>query len=199
MTRFVQILPVLFLALASGRGALADSDKSQPGCRAAKEFLPFARLYSELQGDVESHLVYKDMKRIRRLACTGEYSANQTVSYPSGGTATLYAGKDGATWNWPNGRPITLYAYRNGATWNWPNGQLMTLYAYKMDSTWYWPNGRVITNYAGKKGASYFDPDGQTAIQNGPLLKNSAGELDMAPFLELVEGLSAELDEPRIP
>ncbi len=199
MTRFVQILPLLFLALASGRSALGDSDKTLPGCRAAKEFLPLARLYSEMQADSDSHIVYKEMKRIRRLACSGEYSMGQTMSYPSGGTATLYAGKDGATWNWANGKTLTLYAYRNGATWNWPNGQTMTLYAYRLDATWYWPNGQLLTSYAGRKGASYYTPDGRTAISSGPLMKTSTGELDMIAFVELLEDLSAEIQDPAIP
>lgn len=197
MSRFVQILSLVLLAMASG--AHGASDKSLPGCRAAKEFLPIARLYSEIQGDVDSHTVYKEMRRVRKLTCSGEFSDGQTVTYPSGGTATLYAGRDGATWNWSNGQSITLYAYRHGATWNWPNGQLMTLYAYRLDATWYWPNGRVITNYAGRKGASYYDSDGKTAISSGPELKTSSGELDMTAFLDIVEDLSAGTYDPRNP
>jgi hypothetical protein len=195
MAQAFRVLPFLILVAVSA-GSFGAPETEKFGCQATKEFTPLARLYSELEGDDEARKIYREMKRVKRLACLGSFRLNDTIVYPSGGTATLYAGREGATWNWSNGRFITLYTHRNGATWYWPNGQAITMYAYRPDSTWYWPNGRVITYYAGKKGASYYSPEGRTIVSSGPDLRNARGELDLVPFLEILEGLSAEVDVP---
>jgi hypothetical protein len=185
---------LIFLALAVTQAAPAVPN--HPGCSTATQFLPIARLYSEIDGGSDSQTAYREMKRVKRLSCLGSFREGDTISYPSGGTATLYAGKDGATWNWSNGRTITLYAHRNGATWHWPNGQAITLYAYRLGATWYWPNGQIITNYAGQKGATYYNQAGRSVVSSGPELRNPRGELDMEPFLDLLDGLAAEIEIP---
>ncbi len=181
----------------STHSVTAAESSPPPGCRATKEFVPLARLYSELERDAESRELYRQLKRAKRLSCEGAFKLNDTITYSSGARATLYAGRIGASWFWPNGRPVTLYLHKEGAIWTWPNGQTMTLYAYRMDTAWYWPNGRLITNRAGHKGAVYYDPDGRRIVSSGPLLKSAQGQLDLEAFLELVEGLAAEVDAPE--
>jgi hypothetical protein len=186
----------LGLVLVSATGAAAN-DSSLYGCRAAKEFLPLARLFSEVENTADSRVIYRQMKQVKRRACLGAFALNATIAYSTGATATLYAGRDGATWSWSNGQSLTLYAHRDGASWYWPNGQVITLYAYRLDASWYWPNGQTLTSYAGRKGASYYDQDGKMVLSSGPELKTSDGKLDLVPFLELIDSLAAETDEPQ--